>query len=277
MPKRRRGIESSTNFFSFQDIMMSALGVMVLLSAVIILQLKPITTPGAAGDPSIPASSQPVDAERNQLVTKIHDLEAKSVRMQQAFGRDVDRDLATVHTELERLKAEQQQGDERLARLIDRLGLKREGKKADAQSLLALDLIDQRDALTRELEGFSNRRRLVFQMRRSDGLRTRVFEVAGNRIVEAFDDSTANAIMHTFSSDKEGAQILVERMKDADGKRNAVLIALKPSGVGVYRTIWSEQGSSQDSSKRPTNFGIDLITEDGWISDEHPASESGGG
>ena len=197
--------------------------------------------------------------------------------MQQAFGRDVDRDLATVHTELERLKAEQQQGDERLARLIDRLGLKREGKKADAQSLLALDLIDQRDALTRELEGFSNRRRLVFQMRRSDGLRTRVFEVAGNRIVEAFDDSTANALMHTFSSDKEGAQILVERMKDADGKRNAVLIALKPSGVGVYRTIWSEQGSAQDPSKRPTNFGVDLITEDGWISDEYPVSESGGG
>lgn len=277
MPKRRRGIESSTNFFSFQDIMMSALGVMVLLSAVIILQLRPITTPGAAGDPSVPASTQQVDAERNQLVEKIHDLEAKSHRIQQGYGRDVDRDLATVHTELERLKAEQTNGDERLARLIERLGLKREGQKADAQTLLALELIDKRDALIRELDGFTNRRRLVFQMRRSDGLRTRVFEVAGNRIVEAFDDSTANAIMHTFSSDDEGAQILTKRMIDADAKNNAVLIALKPSGVGVYRVIWSEQGAAQDPSKRPRNFGVDLITEDGWISDEHPAIEGGGG
>jgi len=277
MPKRRRGIESSTNFFSFQDIMMSALGVLVLLCAIMILQLSIVTSPGSGGAPADQQSKQPVDTERVQLVSKIHDLEAQSHRIQQGFGRDVDRDLATVHTELERLKAEQLQGDERLARLIDRLGLKREGKKADAQSLLALDLIDQRDALARELEGFSNRRRLVFQLRRSDGLRTRIFEVAGNRIVEAFDDATANAIMHTFSSDKEGAQILLQRMKDADGKSNAVLIALKPSGVGVYRTIWSEQGAAQDPSKRPTNFGVDLITEDGWISDEHPAAEGGGG
>ena len=260
MPKRRRGIESSTNFFSFQDIMMSALGVLVLLCAIMILQLSIVTSPGSGGEPADQQSKQPVDAERVQLVSKIHDLEAQSHRIQQGFGRDVDRDLATVHTELERLKVEQQQGDERLARLIERLGLKREGKKADAQSLLALDLIDQRDALARELEGFSNRRRLVFQLRRSDGLRTRIFEVAGNRIVEAFDDATANAIMHTFSSDKEGAQILLQRMKDADGKSNAVLIALKPSGVGVYRTIWSEQGAAQDPSKRPTNFGGDLIT-----------------
>ena len=276
MPKRRRGIESSTNFFSFQDIMMSALGVMVLLSAVIILQLKPITTPGPAGDPSVTASTQQFDAERNQLVEKIHDLEAKSHRIQQGYGRDVDRDLATANTDLERRKAEQEQGDERLTRLIDRLGLKRDGQKADAQTLLALDLIDQRDALIRELDGFSNRRRLVFQMRRSDGLRTRVFEVAGNRIVEAFDDSTANAILHTFSSDAEGSQILMNRMVDADTKNNAVLIALKPSGTGVYRTIWAEQGAAQDPSKRPRNFGVDLITEDGWISDEHPSIEGGG-
>ena len=276
MPKRRRGIESSTNFFSFQDIMMSALGVMVLLSAVIILQLKPITTPGPAGDPSVAASTQQFDAERNQLRNKIHDLEAKINRIQQGYGRDVDRDLATVHTDLERLKAEQEQGDERLARLIERLGLKREGQKADAQTLLALDLIEQRDGLIRELDGFTNRRRLVFQMRRSDGLRTRVFEVAGNRIVEAFDDSTANAILHTFSSDKEGAQILMDRMDDADTKNNAVLIALKPSGVGVYQTIWTEQGAAQDPTKRPRNFGVDLITEDGWISDEHPSIEGGG-
>ena len=273
MAKRRRGMDLAVTFFSFQDIMMCALGVMVLLNAVIMLLLKPVSTNGM---PETAPQQDPAQAERTQLVEKVHDLEATVRRAQEGLGRDVDRDLGTVHSELARLKVDQGSGDERLARLIERLGLKSEGNKADAQTLLALELIDQRDSLIQEIDGVSKRRKLVFQVRESDGKRTRIFEVAGHRIVEAFEDSTTNAVMHTFSSSQDGAQIFKERLQDAESKGHAVLVALKPSGVGVFRLLWPNEGDADKSSFRPTHYGIDLITEDGWISDEHPASNPGG-
>lgn len=275
MARRRRGMELAVTFFSFQDIMMCALGVMVFLCAVVVL-LRVNNAVATVGSTESARPVHSVELEHTKLVVEVHELEARVRRAQEAFGRDIDRDLASVHTELARLKADQASGDDMLRRLLERLGLKKVGVKVDAQSRLALELIEQRDSLINELDGLSKRRKLVFQQRRSDGLRTRVFEVAGHRIVEAFDDSTSNAIMHTFSTPQEGARVFQERMNDAEKKGNAVLVVLKPSGVPVYQLLWPKEGDVAKSSSRPTHFGIDLITEDGWISDEHPASKGGG-
>ena len=275
MARRRRGMELAVTFFSFQDIMMCALGVMVFLCAVVVL-LRVNNLVAAVGSSESAPHVDAVEREQRDLVKKVHELEAMVRRAQEALGRDVDRDLASVHTKLAVLKEAQVIGDAMLRRLLEQHGLKQVGAKIDPLSKLALELIEQRDSLIQELDGLSQRRKLVFQQRRSDGLRTRVFEVAGHRIVEAFEDSTSNAIMHTFSTPQEGANIFQDRMNDAQKKGHAVLVVLKPSGVPVYQRLWPNEGEVESSPLRPTHFGIDLISEDGWISDEHPAAKGGG-
>lgn len=91
MAVRQTGIGNPASFFSFQDIMMCCIGIMVLLSAVFILQLKPAIQAAAAiatqEQKKLSGITAPLHAKVESLEIKVRAAEALS-------ARDLDSELA---------------------------------------------------------------------------------------------------------------------------------------------------------------------------------------
>jgi len=272
MAVRQTGIGNPASFFSFQDIMMCCIGIMVLLSAVFILQLKPVIQAAAA---IATQEQKKLSSITAPLHSKVESLEIKVRTAEALSARDLDSELAEKETELKKLAFNKQAAVERLNRMFAGVQEQRKTEPLDPKASTALALLDLRDALIKQLEETNQRRRLTFLIRKSDGKRTRVFEVSASRIVEAYAESKSASQLFVFSTVDEGTEYLLQRIQDAYQARDAILVALKPSGAQLY--IQFEKKFEEKSRKwSDLSYGIDFIGEDKWISDEHPAAQGGG-
>ena len=268
MAVRRTGIGAPASFFSFQDIMMCCLGIMVLLSATIVLRLKPALDAGAAVSASAAEATPQQVASRAQQVQVLE----SEIRAGHALqNRDLDAEIAALQHEWMQSESEVQEAIARLHRLFDGVRQKRDGDKADPSVVTAAVLLEQRDQLARQLAESESRRKLTFLDRDQAARPTLILEVSSFRIVAAMAVGDGSTTMRLIDGPDAGAGVLKTLIADALQRNWAVLIALKPSGRSVYEK-WAD---AKDQELVQRRVGLELIGEDRWISDAHPVLKGG--
>jgi hypothetical protein len=258
---RRRAITPSPSFFSFQDIMMCCLGIMMLVATAIGLLMA--VRASAVEQVDRTSQSAQMDAERDAEREEIASLEARIAAAVALQNRDLSGEVAHLLAELE---ADQQvllHSAERLRRQIRKVERARGADGADPALNRISALLVKRDGLQQTLQEMESRRRLTF-LTGEGADRTRVFEVSAARIVEGPAMGDGHAQVHAVRSADHGAEVLLERMRIAESTGLTCLIALKPSGFDVYGAM----GRRRSSASRPR--GLELISEDRWISDQFP-------
>lgn len=268
MARGRRGVdESPVSFFSFQDVMMCTIGITIITTLILILQLG--RTAAAARPPLALAASE--GAELSRLVATQEALTEQISQIELGREADSDRKLSNdvmvillTAGELERKRTEVLLAREELEKLL-------RTAKADEKALLALELMRRRDDLQDELKDLSNRRRVVYLVAPSEPLTPLVTELSSARVVMSTDQSREAPLSITSGDAEAAARAILAVFKSMpDRDRRYLLLVVKPSGIPTYLRL--HELLNTDPDVRGVRVGLDLIPEDYWTTDEFPAS-----
>lgn len=271
MPRGRRSEdESPVSFFSFQDVMMCTIGITIITTLILVLQLG--RTVAAAAEQAVPTPSE--ESELRSLE------EAREVLARRLSREELERDtgaedrlaadalaLHLTAEDLARLEREVLEARSKLRQAVQE-------RRADDRALVALELMERRDELQAQLRDLNSRRRIVYLVAPSDTVLPMVTEIAGGRVVVSTDQAR-EAPMALPSGDPEQAAraILAVFRSLPDRDRRYFLLVVKPSGIPTYLRLKALLAG--DPATRDVRIGLDLIPEDCWTTDEFPAADAG--
>lgn len=271
MPRGRRSEdESPVSFFSFQDVMMCTIGITIITTLILVLQLG--RTVAAAAEQTVPVQAE--DSELRSLE------EAREVLARRLSREELERDIGAedrlaadalaLHLtaeDLARLEREVLESRSKLRQAV-------QDQRADNRALVALELMERRDTLQAQLRDLNSRRRIVYLVAPSDTVLPMVTEISGGRVVVSTDQAR-EAPMALPSGDPEQAAraILAVFRSLPDRDRRYFLLVVKPSGIPTYLRLKALLAG--DPATREIRIGLDLIPEDCWTTDEFPAADAG--
>lgn len=275
---RRRRLDNSApvTFFSFQDVLLSLIGITIVVTLILVLQV----TDSAAAAISRASGGGEREALANErqraLGARVAALEFAVRESQKRPDADPLAQRASLRQEMlgaaGRLQELQGQADE-LLRQLRALTL----QHPDAGSLVQLnDLVRERDELLSELETLERRRRISYIIDKARPERPVLLEVSGSRIVAC--DLQADGFAVRIAAGTPAAQVndALEYYRNiAAGQKAYLLLVVKPSGIAQYWSIRAAIEQMPEAS-RPA-IGLDLIPEDSHVSELFPSAGSGGG
>ena len=181
--RSRPGAQAPVSFFSFQDVLLSLIGITIVITMILLIQVTKVTA-DAVKDARVSIDAGIPLTERERAIRdRVAALE-QAVR--QASRRpDVDplAQRASLRQELLQSAAQLETLEQRARELEDQL---RDLLVAhpDASSLReVLELTRTRDQMAQELAKLERRKRITFIIDASESLRPIVFEVSGSRII----------------------------------------------------------------------------------------------
>ena len=270
----RRGGDVPVTFFSFQDVLLSLIGITIVITIILFLQITRTVAEKVveAVDRERTDESPAETILRNELTERIATLES-AIRIAQQRP-DVDPLARRTSLRAELLAASGELGtlerqSEELARQLRELTL----LSPDALELQeAMELMVRRDSLVTELGATERRRRISYIIDTATVVTPVLLEISADRIV--FSELDAEATPQRLSAGTPAARVkqaLDYYLLMTRGRQAYLLVALKPSGIDSY---WQLRGLVDRLPKgsRPV-IGIDLIPEDSHISELFPSAE----
>jgi hypothetical protein len=260
-------------FFAFQDVMMCTIGITLITTIILILQIGRSAAAMQASDSAHVVVEQREELAR--LLAAIDVLAAQISQAELALESDAEMKLArdalsvrSMGDDLSRLRNDIVSSREALERMA------REAR-ADQQALLALELMKQRDELHEQLKELNNRRRIVYLVAPGESFVPLVTEVSSSRLVVSTDQSREAPLSLPSSDPEMAAQALLGVfMSLPDREQRYLLLVLKPSGIPTYLRLRELLQANQNT--RNVRIGLDLIPEDHWTTDEFPARPNPG-
>jgi len=266
MARGRRGSDNPVSFFSFQDVMMCTIGVTIVITMILVLQL------GAAAMKAESVQSSALPEQKQQLETEAT---ALRVRLESAAARapqDVGKQTSTLRQQVLHENQRAEQAGERYREVMEKLRTTSARKAVDAASAEAADLLARRDELEDRLRTDSLRRRVTYLLAKEDRVPV-IVEVSGSRIVAGTTFEKDAQLSIAFTDATTSAAVLanwIRGLPDAD--RRSVLFVVKPSGVAAWRALRQQLSLQPGMHDIPT--GLDLITEDSFTSERFRPAES---
>jgi hypothetical protein len=260
MGRRRRGDEAPVSFFSFQDVMMCTIGVTIVITMVLVLQLG-----AAAAKVATAAPAQGAVPDRMPLETEARALRQRLESAAARAGGDTDRDRAQLRQEVLRENERAQRLERRAREAMERLRMASARASADPAAVEAADLLQRREELEDRLRTESLRRRVTYLLAPED--RTPVIvEVSGDRLVAGTTLERDAPLALPLVDAGSAAELLSAWMAALpQGDRRSVLFVVKPSGVAAWRAVRERLLALPGMADVPT--GLDLIPEDAFTSD----------
>ncbi|RLS86771.1 MAG: hypothetical protein DWI09_12430 [Planctomycetota bacterium] len=273
--RRRRNNGAPVTFFSFQDVMLSLIGITIVITLILVLQVTDSAvavlkrTGGAAG------RAAQVEEKNRALSARVAALEYAVREAQKRPDGDPLAKRASLRQELVlaagKLDDLERQADE-LVKQLRELTL----QHPEAGALVQLtELVRMRDELLVELQTLERRRRISYLIDANNSARPILLEVSGTRIVAC--DLSADGVAIRIASGTSAAQVndaLEFYRTIAAGQQSYVLLVVKPSGIAQYWSIRAAIDALPESS-RPA-IGLDLIPEDAFVSELFPSALIGG-
>ena len=273
--RRRRNNGAPVTFFSFQDVMLSLIGITIVITLILVLQVTDSAvavlkrTGGAAG------GAAQVEEKNRALSARVAALEYAVREAQKRPDGDPLAKRASLRQELVlaagKLDDLERQADE-LVKQLRELTL----QHPEAGALVQLtELVRMRDELLVELQTLERRRRISYLIDANNSARPILLEVSGTRIVAC--DLSADGVAIRIASGTSAAQVndaLEFYRTIAAGQQSYVLLVVKPSGIAQYWSIRAAIDALPESS-RPA-IGLDLIPEDAFVSELFPSALIGG-
>ncbi len=270
--RRRRGAEVPVSFFSFQDVLLSLIGITIVITVILFLQITRTVakTVLEADDRLRTEESVAESIRRNELVDRIVTLEAAIRSAQQRPDTDplarrtsLRAELLAASGELESLERQ----SEELARQLRELTL----LSPDALELReSIELMARRDELVTELGATERRRRISYIIDTARSATPVLLEISADRIV--FSELAAEATPQRLSAGTSAARVqqaLDYYLLLTRGRQAYLLVVLKPSGIESYWQLLALVDRMPQES-RPV-IGVDLIPEDSHISELFPS------
>lgn len=275
MPRRRRESSAPVTFFSFQDVLLSLIGITIVITLILVLQV----TDAAAQVIQSASSSEEREAmateRQRSLAAQVAALEFAVREAQKRPDEDPLAKRASLRQELlsasGRLKELEAQAAE-LLRQLRELTL----EHPDAGSLVQLtELVRTRDQLLTELDSIERRRRIAYILDPTKTKKPILLEISGSRVVAC--DLSADGVAIRIAAGTPAAQVndaLEYYRSIAAGQDTYLLLVVKPSGVAQY---WSIRAAvdAMPEDERPS-IGLDLIPEDSYVSELFPSALIGG-
>jgi hypothetical protein len=273
---RRRDQGAPVTFFSFQDVMLSLIGIAIVITVVLLLQVTETAVAvvrSAAADTD--SAAEAIDRDR-ALGARVAALE---LAVREAQKRpDVDplakraslrQALLSVAGKLDELEARSAE----LLRQLRELTL----EHPDAGALVQLtELTRLRDEMLAELQTLERRRRISYILDVTQTAKPLLLEVSGSRIVAC--DLSADGFAIRIAAGTPAAQVndALEYYRTMSAGQDAyLLLVVKPSGVAQYWSIRAAIDALPEAA-RPA-IGLDLIPEDGYVSELFPSAIIGAG
>lgn len=275
MARHRRGSdESPVTFFSFQDVMMCMIGVTIITTLILILQL------GRAAQAALVAGQSQLHDEtdarivslaavKDALAKRLHETEAaQEVSAEAKLARAVGT-LHELGEALEDARAASVQAREQLVSIASEA-------KFDQRALLVLELMRQRDELREKLQALEQRRMITYLVDHSEPIRPLVTEISSARIVLSLDRSRESPLCIVEGDPSLAAETIVRYFQSHPQASTAYLLfVVKPSGIPVLEALMRRLAA--DPALADIQIGIDLIPEDHWTTHAFPARQDEGG
>lgn len=267
MPSRTRarggGLASPANFFSFQDLMMATIGVIMVVALILVLHVvsAPVRTEAMLDDAPVDTTS--LRRERDDL----RRLEAALMAMPDPLSAQAAR-----RAEHRGIEAELDVSRLRIESLHGRLRALAEASNARPAVLDTVELMRLRDELDRELGELRRRSRIVYIVDKAERQPT-IIEISGGRVILSSTDPAEPPIALDVADPAARARLVIEAIRsDPQWRDRYPLIVLKPSGLATWKAI--ETAIAADPELRGLGAGLDLIAEEQATTEQFPAGES---
>jgi len=265
----RRSAEAPVTFFSFQDVLLSLIGITILVTVLLIIssmvQAVETVERAVSAAQSDPASASTVTAlkeRRDQLTEALR-------RAQRRPNEDPTVRRATLRQEV--LAAREELGD--LKREIEQLEkslrdiLLRHPEAGAARRFQALE--ERRQELESELEREQRRRQVTYLLGDSPKGMPVGVEVSSRGFLVFSVEKGGGALM--VSADGSLTAITEAATVIAGGKPFYLLFVVKPSGIDHYRGIVVERNAMPEA-RRP-GMGLDLVAESSILDGAMPGRQ----
>jgi hypothetical protein len=257
---RRRDRGAPISFFSFQDVMVGTIGVVLIITLVLLLNI------GQRGLNAITAV-QPVDG-----TTTRDDLSDKLARLTERIGVDeLQTALAQTQVQLDALQWANVQREERWRQVRDERDAHFRAAHQSEDAHMADLLAVKQDHLRSEIES-QRRRRQISYLIDDEESETIVAELMSDRLII----SSVHAIEAPMAIDANDpaalAQVLMDKwLADSATRTTHILLSLKPSGLALWTEI--NRLRAEDPRLEGLAIGLDLIGEDATTTRLYDAAE----
>ncbi len=272
--KRRGGADAPVSFFSFQDVLLSLIGITIVITVILFLQITRTVAKTAVevADRDREAESAAETMERESLAERVRTLEAAIRAAQKRPDVDPLARRTSLRAELLAAAGELQgleRQSEELSRQLRELTL----LSPDALELReSMELMARRDELVTELGATERRRRISYIVDTAQVVTPVLLEISADKVV--YSQLAADAVPFRIPAGTSAArmrQALDYYLRAARQGRTYLLVILKPSGIPSFWQLYDFiQALPQES--RPV-IGLDLIPEDSHISELFPSSD----
>lgn len=269
MARGRR--DSPVSFFSFQDVMVCTIGLTLLITLLLILQ---VGTSAAEAVASAEPIARTVD-DADELADRAARLRARLAELEARASKDPNEELARIRSrlraldgDLRRLRLELETADASLAESL-RVG------SLDADEAVAEAIVAKRDRLKEDLAAIEARRRIVYLVAPDEAHPPTVAEISAARSIVSFDQEREAPIALAASDPREQARRILEVFTSRrDWRDRTLLVVLKPSGLATYRALL--EAIVNDPRYGEVVLGLDLVGEDRFTSDAFPSPRRDG-
>jgi hypothetical protein len=256
---RRRSGTAPFQLFSFQDIITSVMGIVVLILLVLALELsqRQLTAPAAvhaSARRDTAATLAEVQQEINRLRSQLNgaapgDLAALS--SEEVASRVID----AVQT-IERLKQESMQARRRVAVLHARY--RTEQRDLAAQSKAANSEQKERELkeVQRKLEQWRGKKRIVYRTAANDGKQPWLVELAGDAFQVAPVGKAAPPIRFVQPDSDDRQTALLAWCQGLSPARDSIHLLIKPGAADIFDEV------QEALRRRGFSLGIDLLSAD---------------
>jgi hypothetical protein len=259
MARGGRAAEEPVSFFSFQDVMMCTIGITIVITMVLMLQLTVSVVKTAQIEST--ASSVQRDGLAQEAAGLRARLEAAAARAPAQAGQAASDLRVQVN---EQNQAAERLGD-RYRKAMQQLRATSARRAVDAATAEAADLLQRRDELEERLRADSLRRRVTYLVAEDTHVPT-IVEVSGSRVVAGTTFEKDAQLSIAFSDADAVAATLASWMRGLpDADRRSVLFVVKPSGVAAWRALRERFPLQPGMADVPT--GLDLIPEEAFTSE----------
>ena len=268
--KRRAGAQVPVLFFSFQDVLLSLIGITIVVTMILLIQVTKTTTDAVAEARVAVRAGIPLTERERTLRERVAALE-QAVR--QASARpDVDplARRATLRRELLESAAQLDVLEKRARALEDQLRELLVANPNAAALREVMELTRLRDQLAEELSKLERRKRITFIVDASERLQPVVFEISGSRIVVSDAESGASSRIAAGTPDAQVLDALALFKVLAQERPSYILLVVAPSGLPLYAKFMQRMASIPEA-ERP-RLGLDFIPEGSYVSPVFPSA-----
>lgn len=261
--KRRRAPTEAFSLFSFQDIITSVTGVIILVTLLLAVELikrPPVqaTRPQDGADEELKSRIAALDREREVLSTLVQE-DAEFLRESSSLSLS---DLEQARSEMARRVDETEHTIKAMTESLEEAIVRRavaesELSRMETESLS--QILMQNAVLTSELEVIKSSNQVVYNQSRGAQKAAWLVDLESDRIRVLKPGDAAVTVDFSGPSDAERVRKFLEWARTRDPQKDYFVLLVRPESIGAYQAVYEK------ANELKYELGFDLLASDSEV------------